>query len=226
MDNDTRLAQQLAAILPALNEKPRRLRLAREARALGRGGLSRVARASGLSRPTIPRGLDALEHPPTARIRQAGGGRKQSREHDPTRVRDLEALVDPDTRGDPRSPLRGTCKSTRQLAHVLHPQGHTVSERVGRALLHEAGYRLQAPAQTVEGRNHPDREAQLPDLNTQINTCLAQGLPVVSVDAHKQALVGAFKNGGREWPPHGHPEEVKVHDFPDPKLGQALPSGV
>jgi hypothetical protein len=160
------------------------------------------------------------------RIRQAGGGRKKSREHAPTLVRDLEALVDPDTRGDPMSPLRWTCKSTRPLAHVLHQQGHTVSARVVRALLHEAGSSLQAPAKTVEGRHHPDRDAQCQSLHTQIKTCLAQGLPVVSVDAKKKARVGAFKNGGREWQPQGHPEEVKVHDFPDPKLGKAIPYGV
>jgi len=226
MDNDLLLGQKLAAILPYLNEKQRRLLLATEARSLGRGGISRVARASGVSRPTIQKGMDELDYPTTARIRQVGGGRKKSREHDPTLVGALEALVDPDSRGDPMSPLRWTCKSTRQLAQALNQQGHMISARVVRALLHEAGYSLQAPAKTVEGRNHPDRDAQFQYLNDQIKTFLAQGLPVVSVDANKKELVGAFKNGGREWPPQGHPEEVKVHDFPDPKLGKAIPYGV
>jgi hypothetical protein len=212
--------------LPHLNEKQRRLLLATEARSLGRGGISRVARASGVSRPTIQKAIDALDHPTTGRIRHVGGGRKTSREHDPTLVGDLEAMVDPDTRGDPMSPLRWTCKSTRQLAQALNQHGHTVSERLVRALLHEAGYRLQAPAKTVEGRHHPDRDAQFQYLNTPIKTFLAQGWPVVSVDAKKKALVGAFKNGGREGQPQGHPEEVKVHDFPDLKLGKAIPYGV
>jgi transposase len=226
MDNDPLLGQKLAAILPYLNEKQRRLLLATEARSLGRGGISRVARASGVSRPTIQKGMDELDYPTTARIRQVGGGRKKSREHDPTLGGALEALVDPDSRGDPLSPLRWTCKSTRQLAQALNQQGHMISARVVRALLHEAGYSLQAPAKTVEGRNHPDRDAQFQYLNDQIKTFLAQGLPVVSVDAKKKELVGAFKNGGREWQPQGHPEAVKVHDFPDPKLGKAIPYGV
>jgi hypothetical protein len=220
------LGQKLAAILPYLHEKQRRLLLATEARSLGRGGISRVARASGVSRPTIQKGMDELDDPTTARIRQVGGGRKKSREHDPTLVGALEALVDPDSRGDPMSPLRWTCKSTRQLAQALKQQGHMISAHVGRALLHEAGSSLQAPAKTVEGRNHPDRDAHFQYLNAQIKTFLAQGWPVVSVDAKKKELVGAFKNGGRAWQPHGHPEEVKVHDFPDPKLGKAIPYGV
>jgi transposase len=220
------LGHKLAAILPDLTETQRRRLLATEARSLGRGGISRVARASGVSRPTIQQGRDELAYPTTARIRQVGGGRKKSREHDPTLVGALEALVDPDSRGDPMSPLRWTCKSTRQLAQALKQQGHRSSARVVRALLHEAGYSLQAPAKTVEGRNHPDRAAPFQDLNDQSKTFLAQGLPGVSVDAKKQALVGAFKHGGRAWPPQGHPEEVKVHAFPDPKLGKALPYGV
>src|SRR2546422_1932466 len=185
MDIDAVLAEKLATILPRLNEKQRRLVLAAEARALGHGGIARVARAASVSRPTIQKGLRELVEPDAApeRVRQVGGGRKQLRDQDPTLVTDLEALVDPDTRGDPMSPLRWTCKSTRQLAHALHQQGHTVSERVVRALLHEAGYSLQAPAKTVEGRHHPDREAQFQYLNTQIKTFLAQGLPVVSGDA-------------------------------------------
>ncbi|MDQ5851230.1 MAG: ISAzo13 family transposase [Chloroflexota bacterium] len=227
MDDDTLLAQKLGAILPHLNERQRRLVLAAEARALGHGGISRVARAAGVSRPTIQKGLEELAQPAaTERIRRTGGGRKKLREQDPTLSTALEALVDPDTRGDPMSPLRWTCKSTRQLAETLTQQGHPVSEWVVRELLHEAGYSLQAPTKTLEGSDHPDRDAQFRYLNEQIKRFLEQGLPVVSVDTKKKELVGPFKNGGREWQPQGNPERVKVHDFPDPDLGKAIPYGI
>jgi hypothetical protein len=226
MDHDPLLGHKVAAILPELNEPPRRLLLATEARSLGRGGISRVARVSGVSRPTIQQGRDARDHPTTARMRQVGGGRQKSREHDLTLVGDLEARVDPDSRGDPMSPLRWTCTSTRQLTQALNQPGHMISARVVRALRHEAGDRWQVPAKRVEGRHHPDRDGPFQSLHDQINTFLAQGVPVGSGDANKKALVGAFKNGGREGPPHGHPEAVKVHEVPDPKLGQAIPYGV
>jgi DNA-binding phage protein len=227
MSDDTALAQKLAAILPHLNEKQRRLLLAAEARALGYGGIVRVARAAGVSRPTIQKALQELEQPhPTAdRVRQTGGGRKPLRSHDPTLLADLEALVDPDTRGDPMSPLRWTCKSLRQLAEALAPR-HRVSYRVVGALLRELGYSLQAPAKTVEGNTHPDRDAQFRYLNEQIKAFLAHGLPVVSVDTKKKELVGQFKNGGQEWQPQGDPARVKVHDFPDRTLGKAIPYGI
>jgi hypothetical protein len=138
----------------------------------------------------------------------------------------LEALVDPDTRGDPMPPLRWTCKSTRQLAEALTQRGHPVSERIVRNLLHAAGYRLQAKAKPREGRQHPDRDAQFRYLNEQMKAFLAQGLPVISVDTKNKARVGTFNNGGREWPPQGQPEPVHVHDFPDPPLGKAMPYGI
>lgn len=228
MNDDTLLTQKLAAILPHLNEKQRRLLLAAEARALGHGGISHVARASGVSRATIHAALHEQEQSgsPLARVRQPGGGRKKACECDPTLVADLEALVDPDTRGDPMSPLRWTCKSTRQLAAALTQRGHHVSERIVRNLLHAAGYSLQANAQTREGRQHPDRDAQFRYLNEQMKAFLAQGLPVISVDTKKKELVGTFKNGGREWQPQGQPEQVHVHDFPDPTVGKAIPYGI
>lgn len=227
MHDDTLLAQKLAAILPYLNERQRRLLLAAEARTLGRGGISRVARAARVARPTIQQGLTELEHPADLnRIRRTGGGRKPLRERDPTLVAALEALVDPDTRGDPMSPLRWTCKSTRNLAETLTHQGHPVSEWVVRTLLHEAEYSLQAPAKVLEGSDHPDRDAQFRYLNDQIKTFLAQGLPVVSIDTKKKELVGQFRNGGQEWQPQGDPEVVNVHDFPDPALGKAIPHGI
>lgn len=228
MDADTGLTEKLTALLPYLNERQRRLFLAVEARSLGHGGVSRVARAAGVSRPTIQQGLRELAQPISApkRVRQAGGGRKRLSARDVTLVSDLEALVDPDSRGDPMSPLRWTCKSTRQLAGALTQAGHAVSHTVVAELLDAAGYSLQAPAKMQEGRQHPDRDAQFRYLNDQVKAFLAAGQPVVSVDAKKKELVGAFKNGGREWQPTGQPEAVNVHDFIDKRLGKAIPYGI
>ncbi len=228
MDADTALGEKLRAVLPYLNERQRRLVLAAEARALGRGGVVRVARATGVSRPTIHQGLRELAQPAgtAERVRRPGGGRKALTERDPTLLADLEALVDPDTRGDPLSPLRWTCKSTGQLASALAGRGHLVGQRTVAKLLDQAGYSLQAPAKRLAGAQHPDRDAQFRYLNEQVKAFLAAGRPVVSVDAKKKELVGAFKNGGREWQPVGRPEVVNVYDFPDPHLGKAIPYGI
>lgn len=228
MDADRRLAEKLSAVLPGLNERQRRLVLAAEARSLGHGGVARVARAAGVSRPTVYQGLRELVSPGAApeRVRRPGGGRKPLPERDPTLLPDLEALVDPDTRGDPMSPLRWTCKSTRQLADALHRGGHQVGYRTVAALLDAAGYSLQAPVKRLEGSQHPDRDAQFRYLNEQAKAFLAAQQPVVSVDAKKKELVGTFKNGGRDWQPKGQPEAVNVHDFPDPHLGKAIPYGI
>jgi transposase len=228
MNDDEQMTQRLTAILPYLNERQRRLLLAAEAEVLGRGGVSRVARASGVSRVTIHKALQekGKSSPNDTRIRRTGGGRKKKREHDPSLVTDLEQLISPSTRGDPMSPLRWTCKSTRQLAEELSKQGHDVSEHLVRELLHEADYSLQANAKTLEGSHHPDRDAQFQYLSDQTREFLARGWPVVSVDTKKKELVGAFKNPGQEWRPKGQPETVNVHDFPDPQLGKAIPYGV
>lgn len=228
VDADTRLAEKYPGLLPYLNERQRRLYLAVEARAFGQGGIARVARATGVSRPTIQHGLRELRGPVAApdRVRQTGGGRKKLTERDPTLLSDLEALVDPDTRGDPLSPLRWTCKSPRQLAEALVGAGHPVSHPVVAELLEQAGYSLQAPIKTVEGHQHPDRDAPFRYLNEQVKPFLGAGQPVVSVDAPKQERVGAFKNGGRAWPPQGQPEQVNVPEFPDPHRGKAIPYGV
>jgi DDE family transposase len=228
VDADTGLAEKVTALLPYLNERQRRLFLAVEARSLGHGGVARVARAAGVSRPTIQQGLRDLAAPMTGleRVRQPGGGRKKLGAWDPALLTDLEALVDPDSRGDPMSPLRWTCKSTRQLATALTQAGHRVSHTVVAELLDQAGYSLQAPAKTVEGRQHPDRDAQFQYLNERVKTFLAAGQSVISVDAKKKELVGAFQNGGREWQPTGQPEQVNVHDFPDRRLGKAIPYGI
>ncbi len=228
MDADAALGEKLRAVLPYLNERQRRLVLAAEARALGRGGVVRVARATGVSRPTIHQGLRELVQPPGPgeRVRRPGGGRKALTERDPALLADLEALVDPDTRGDPMSPLRWTCKSTSQLASALAGRGHPVGQRTVAKLLDQAGYSLPAPAKRLAGAQHPDRDAQFRYLNEQVKAFLAAGQPVVSVDAKKKELVGAFKNGGREWQPAGQPEVVNVYDFPDPQVGKAIPYGI
>ena len=228
MDADWDLKEKVAALLPYLNERRRRLFLAVEARALGHGGVVRVARAAGVSRPTIQQGLRELTGSVALpeRVRRVGGGRKALAERNPALLPDLEALVDPDTRGDPLSPLRWTCKSTRQLAGALQERGHRVGYRTVAALLDQAGYSLQAATKTLEGNQHPDRDAQFHYLNDQVKAFLEAGQPVVSVDAKKKELVGPFKNGGREWQPQGQPEPVNVHDFPDKQVGKAIPYGV
>jgi transposase len=228
MTNESRLLQKYASVLPHLNERQRRLVAAADAQMLGYGGIARVARASGLNRSTLHRGLKDLVAPvlPAERARQAGGGRKRVREQTPAIVQELEQLVDPLTRGDPQSPLRWTCKSTRQLARTLTARGYAVSYRVVGELLRELGYSLQANAKTLEGAQHPDRNAQFEYLNAQVQTYLAKRWPVISVDAKKKELVGQYDQGGREWQPQGQPELVNVQDFPNPQLGKAIPYGI
>jgi hypothetical protein len=228
MDEQRALAAKLAAVLPHLNERQRRLVLAAEARALGRGGITRVARAAHVSRTTVHAALAELDTavPQSERSRRGGGGRTPSQVGDPTLVRDLEALIEPTTRGDPMSPLRWTCKSTRQLAAALQAQGHRVSYRTVARLLGQLEYSLQAPRKVLEGGDHPDRDAQFEYLNAQVTAALADGQPVVSVDAKKKELVGTYKNGGREWQPKGQPERVNVYDFEDKQVGKAIPYGI
>jgi hypothetical protein len=227
METDVALTEKFTALFPHLNERQRRLYAATEARALGHGGITRVARASGLSRPTISQGLRDLDGTPTPdRVRRPGAGRPSIHERDPDLQAALDALIEPTTRGDPESPLRWTCKSTRQLAAALRAQGHPVSHSVVADLLRAADYSLQAPSKTLEGSDHPDRDAQFRYISEQTTTFQAAGQPVVSVDAKKKELVGAFKNGGREWQPAGQPEQVNVHDFPDRTVGKAIPYGV
>jgi transposase len=211
-----------------LDERLRRLWAAAEAQALGRGGVTTVSAATGISRRAIHLGLRELREPPLQgrRIRREGGGRKRLVEHDPALAEDLERLIEPLTRGDPESPLRWTCKSTRQLATELQQQGHHVSHMAVARLLHELGYSLQANSKTVEGTSHPDRDAQFEHLNALVEQHLAAGEPVISVDTKKKELVGDFKNGGREWRPTGAPEQVRVHDFLIPELGKVNPYGV
>lgn len=222
------LQQKYEAIFPLLNERQRRVIAAADALVLGRGGVSQVARASGLSRTTIHRGLAELgvNDPTDPRIRQTGGGRKSVIDHNPDILSALEALVEPDTRGDPMSPLRWTCKSTRQLAAALEAQGYSISPPTVARLLHGLGYNLQANTKTLEGTSHPDRDQQFRYINAYVKRYLKNQRPVISVDTKKKELVGSYKNAGQTWRHKGDPQPVNVHDFPDKELGKAVPYGV
>jgi hypothetical protein len=212
-----------------MTERSKRLWAATEAQALGRGGISAVARATGINRNTIMKGIRELESPETLapdRVRRPGGGRKSVLELDPSLKEDLESLIEPETRGDPESPLRWTCKSVRKLAAELKVKGHQISHTVVAALLHDMGYSLQANRKVREGSDHPDRNAQFEKIDRQVRHRIARRQPVISVDCKKKELVGDFKNGGREWRPKGQPEEVRVHDFKIKELGKAIPYGV
>jgi hypothetical protein len=223
------LGRRYQVLRPHLSEFQRRLWLGVEAAQLGSDGVAAVARVTGVAADTVRRGRREAEEPsmlPAGRSRRSGGGRKRAEVHDADLVAALEALIDPVTRGDPMSPLRWTSKSTRALARALTDRGHRVSDFVVRRLLKERGYSLQANAKTTEGGQHMDRDAQFGYLNDQVGRHLAAGDAVISVDTKKKELVGAYKNGGREWTPAGRPEPVKVHDFIDPALGKANPYGV
>jgi hypothetical protein len=215
-----------------MDERRRRQWAAAEARELGWGGVSAVARATGLSRTTITAGLRELELPSKQRavegmrIRRPGGGRKTLAETDPGLLAALEALIEPVTRGDPQSPLRWTCKSTRRLADELTRQRHAIGANTVAALLRQAGYSLQANRKSREGASHPDRNAQFEHINQQVQRFQNRDQPAISVDTKKKELIGDFKNAGREWHPCGQPEEVRVHDFLDKELGKAIPYGV
>jgi transposase len=228
MDALQELQSKWNTLMRHLDERQRRLLAAAEARVLGYGGISLVAEASGLSRTTIHRALEELDAPalPGGRARQVGGGRKRISEQNSSLLVALEELIAPVTRGHPESPLRWTCKSTRHLASALDKQGYTVSHTTVADLLQQLGYSLQANAKTLEGKQHADRDAQFQYINRLTKSHLRRKLPAISVDTKKKELVGEYKNGGREWQPQGQPEPVKTHDFPNPKIGKAIPYGV
>jgi len=229
MNGADAVQSRFEALNPFLDERTRRLMVAAEAQAIGYGGISLVARATGVSRDTISRGLEELQSPPGAQpggIRRPGGGRKKTVDVDPTLREDLEKLVNPTERGDPESPLRWTSKSLRHLAKELKRMGHQTSHRMVAEILQNLGYSLQGNRKTLEGSSHPDRDAQFEQINRQAQEYFATSDPVISVDTKKKELVGEFKNGGREWRPQGMAQRVKVHDFVDPELGRAIPYGV
>jgi len=219
------------ALDPVLDERGRRRFAAAEALAAGRGGVTAVARVTGIARSTIDRGLAELrgEAVPAAapdRIRRKGGGRRPLVATDLTLLTDLKDLVEPATRGDPMAPLLWTAKSLRNLAAGLRGLGHRVCHNVVANLLRDMGYSLQANRKTREGANHPDRDAQFGYINDHVKRALAAREPAISVDTKKKELVGDFKNAGREYRPKGQPEPVRVHDFKIPELGRAAPYGV
>ena len=229
MKPPSELQKKLASVWPLLDERTRRLLSANEARALGRCGVSEVSRACGLSRKAITKGIKEIEAgivPPPGRVRQPGGGRRKITEHDPRLTGAMERMIDPDTRGDPESPLRWTCKSTRTLAAQLSRQKHPISHTKVAQLLHDLGYSLQSNRKTEEGEDHPDRDAQFRYINTQVRRALAKGAPVVSVDTKKKELVGNYANGGEQWLPEKRPVKVKGHDFPQPDVPRAYPYGI
>jgi hypothetical protein len=227
-----RIQTKYRSLEPEMDERLRRQWAAAEARDVGWGGITAVAEATGISRTTITAGLRELTLPEeerameVSRIRRPGGGRKSLTETDAGLLAALEALIEPTTRGDPESPLRWTCKSTRLLADELTRQNHSVRARTVAKLLRKAEYSLQANRKTREGSSHPDRNAQFEYINASVQQFLKRGQPAVSVDAKKKENVGDFKNGGREWRPKGQPEEVRVYDFLIKSLGKAALYGV
>lgn len=223
------ITERFHIFAPFLDERHRRLLAAAEATVLGRGGISVVSRATGVSRRGIALGCEELRHPERAglrRVRKEGGGRKRTIDKEPTLRGDLESLVEPVTRGDPESPLLWTCKSLRKLAEELRRMGHRTSRWMVAELLHDMDYSLQANRKTLEGSSHPDRNLQFEHIYESVRTYQAEGQPVISVDTKKKELVGDFKNGGRELRPKGVPEDVRVHDFEIPELGKVAPYGV
>ncbi|MFE5827740.1 ISAzo13 family transposase [Streptomyces erythrochromogenes] len=222
------LAAEFEAVLPHLDERQRRLLLGAEARSIGHGGIRLVARAAGVREATVSLGVGELEwgEAPLGRVRRVGGGRKRAVDLDPGLRPALLALVEPDVRGDPMSPLRWTTKSTRHLAAELTRQGHQISADTAADVLREEGFSLQGNAKAIEGRQHPDRDGQFLYINEQARAHQATGDPVISVDTKKKEIVGPFRNGGREWRPAGEPVRVSTHDFPDKDLGKAVPYGI
>jgi hypothetical protein len=227
-----RIEAKYRSLEPELDERRRRQWAAAESRDLGWGGITAVAQATGMSRTTITAGLRELDLPEKERaiaayrVRRAGGGDKPLTETDPGLTTALEALIEPTTRGDPESPLRWTCKSTRTLAEELTRQHHPVGPRTVAKLLRGADYSLQANRKTREGASHPDRNAQFEFINARVQRFLKRGQPAISADAKKKENVGDFKNGGKEWFPQGSPEEVRVYDFLIKSLGKAALYGV
>lgn len=229
MNENLHIRRKFELLAPFVDERIRRLLVAAEAESIGYGGISLVARETGVSRRAIATGIKEIKGSselPVGRVRKEGGGRKKTVETDPTLKTDLEGLIEPATWGDPESPLKWTSKSVRKLTAELHAMGHKTNRSTVAGLLHEMEYSLQANKKTIEGTTHPDRNAQFEHINSRAKEYLAEGQPVISVDTKKKELVGRFRNAGREVRPKGNPEKVLVHDFIIPELGRAAPYGV
>src|SRR3984893_6477238 len=222
------LRRKFFDVWPLLDERSRRLMAASEALSLGYGGVSKIRRACGLSRKAIAKGIqeiaDGVSMP--GRIRRSGAGRKSIIERDPKLLVSLDRLIEPDTRGDPESPLRWICKSTRNLAAQLTRQKHSVSHEKVAQLLRDQNYSLQSNRKTEEGADHPDRDAQFRHISAQVKRALATGTPVISVDTKKKELLGIYDNGGQQWLPAKKPIKVNGHDFPSPDVPRAYPYGI
>lgn len=229
MSTLTELRDKFESVWPLLDERTRRIMAASEAIALGYGGVSLVGGACGLSRQAITKGIHEIRAGAALAegcIRQPGAGRKPITVSDPRLVEALEEIVDEQTRGDPESPLRWICKSTRAIAKQLGRQRHPVSHMKVAQILHALNYSLQSNRKTEEGTDHPDRDAQFRHINAAVKTHLAQGLPVISVDTKKKELVGNYHNPGQQWLPAKHPKTVQGHDFPTPDVPRASPYGI
>jgi hypothetical protein len=229
MKNDAiSLRRKFSDLWPLLDERSRRLMAANEARVLGYGGIAKVRRACGLSRKAIAKGIREIADgsPMPGRIRRSGAGRKNIVVRDPKLLTSLERLIEPETRGDPESPLRWICKSTRTLAAHRTKQKHPVSHEKVAQLLRDQNYSLQSNRKTEEGADHPDRDAQFRHINAQVKRALAKGMPVISVDTKKKELLGNYDNGGKQWLPAKKPVKVNGHDFPSPDVPRAYPYGI
>jgi hypothetical protein len=223
------LTRKFHSVWPLLDERTRRIMAANEAIALGYGGVSLVHRACGLSRKAITKGIMEIQEgfaPLEGRLRRPGAGRKPISATDPGLVEALEEMIDYQTRGDPESPLRWICKSTRAIAKQLGRQKHPVSHAKVAQILHDLHYSLQSNRKSEEGRDHPDRDAQFRHINAMVKKCLAQGIPVISVDTKKKELIGNYDNAGQQWLPSKQPIEVRGHDFPTPEVPRAYPYGI
>jgi hypothetical protein len=229
MDPLPELVQKFELLWPLLDERTRRITAASEAMNLGFGGVSAVHRASGLSRRAIAKGILELQEgamPPAGRVRRPGAGRKPITVSDPHLLDALEAMIDCQTRGDPQSPLRWICKSTRAIAQQLGRKKHPVSHVKVAQILHDLNYSLQSNRKTEEGADHPDRDAQFRHINAAVKRCLAQGSPVISVDTKKKEMIGNYDNAGQQWLPAKRPIKVQGHDFPGPEVPRAFPYGI
>lgn len=226
--SSVKLKKKLSVLLPALNEKQRRLLVGAEALSIGYGGIKILADITGMNPRTVRRGIQEIKTGDTdvERIREPGGGRKTLAQKTPELYELIESLVEPDSRGDPEVPLRWTCKSVRNIADLLKVHGYHVGRQRVASILHELSYSLQGNRKTNEGADHPDRDAQFRFISLATRRFFAQGAPVISVDTKKKELIGEYKNVGKEWQPKSNPVEVNSHDFPDPKVSKAVPYGI
>jgi transposase len=228
MKDITPITSKLNQLWPHLDERTRRLVAAAEAAQLGHGGVTAISKATGLSRVTIHHGIKEIGEKQLAaeRVRRVGAGRQKLEKSTPEIIKKLEALVEPLTRGDPESPLRWSCKSTRTLAKELTEQKFKVSHEKVCQLLKGMNYSLQGNNKIIEGASHPDRNAQFLHINGEVEKCIKDGCPVISVDTKKKEMIGNFVNKGKEWRESKTTEPVNGHDFPDPQIPRAYPYGI